>query len=202
MGCDIHGHVELVTELNSLITHEDGRKQRDKTVYVIREDSPSLDRDYWLFALMADVQNDRGLEPVATPRGLPDDVSFDVQDKTILIVHNELAEKFPNYITEEEARRYGGPIYTEGSLQYIMHPDYHSHSWLTVKELEEVQRRYAALASYGQPVGRHKTLDAIIAMMKVFQRPEKHVIHLPGLLTKVTRVRTRARYVFWFGFDK
>lgn len=66
-------------------------------------------RDYRIFALLADVRNGDGVEPLAAPRGLPAD--FDVDDA-----------RGPNHL------EHGG-----------MWMGDHSHSWLTVAELSAHQ---------------------------------------------------------------
>lgn len=60
MGCDIHLHVEV--KINGKWHHYS---------------CPSVDRSYRLFAKMADVRNSDcyGIEPISTPKGLPDDVT-------------------------------------------------------------------------------------------------------------------------------
>lgn len=61
MGCDIHGHVEF---------KKDGVWHNWSTV--------DIDRNYDLFAKMANVRNDGTVEPVADPRGVPMDISMEV----------------------------------------------------------------------------------------------------------------------------
>lgn len=58
MGCDVHAHIEI--KLNGVWEH-----LRDV----------SLNRDYHLFSMMADVRNDGKVAPIASPRGLPDDIT-------------------------------------------------------------------------------------------------------------------------------
>lgn len=60
MGCDMHLHVEVKL---------DGRWEH----YA----APGVERSYALFALMADVRNDRvgSLVPISPPKGLPDDIT-------------------------------------------------------------------------------------------------------------------------------
>jgi hypothetical protein len=59
MGCDIHLHVEVKIE----------GKWQNWT-------APNLDRNYDLFAKMADVRNyNQGTVPISKPKGLPEDIS-------------------------------------------------------------------------------------------------------------------------------
>jgi hypothetical protein len=62
MGCDIHAHGEV--KINGEWHHWN---------------QPNISRWYALFARMADVRNypgDEHIEPIAKPRGLPEDVTF------------------------------------------------------------------------------------------------------------------------------
>lgn len=94
MGCDIHSFAE-VKENGSWKVVEDYR--------------PFQDRNYQLFALLADVRNGSGfagcdtgnhIEPISIPKGLPKDCSAKVQ------------------LNSDD-----------------WDIDGHSHSWLTLKEL-------------------------------------------------------------------
>ena len=58
MGCDIHVHVEI--------------KVAGKWEHY---NHPRVGRWYELFARMADVRNDGGVDPIARPRGMPDGCS-------------------------------------------------------------------------------------------------------------------------------
>ncbi len=60
MGCDIHLHIEV--KVNGKWEH-----------YA----APSIDRDYRLFATMADVRNeDHRYVPISKPKGFPEDASI------------------------------------------------------------------------------------------------------------------------------
>lgn len=75
MGCDIHFHVET----------REYDDQPWRSVYRPEKKDWGADnyygysgRNYRLFAMLADVRNDGGIEPICTPRGLPKDLSADV----------------------------------------------------------------------------------------------------------------------------
>lgn len=59
MGCDIHMHFEV--KIAGVWHHYS---------------APRVQRSYALFTRMAGVQSVSGVEPIAEPRGLPDDISF------------------------------------------------------------------------------------------------------------------------------
>jgi hypothetical protein len=102
-------------------------------------------RNYTLFTLMANVRKRSGLEPVSLPKGLPQNLSDEVKE-----------------IYEYDCRRYN----VSGN---------HSHSWLSLSELEEVQQRYRELISdeidllveSDQP---DVFLDAAIAVMRALEQ--------------------------------
>lgn len=107
MGCDIHFYVER-RELGKWVTC-DTWEDDDGDLHVPYQKSFYHDRNYDLFAILADVRNGRGFAgvktgegfvPIADQRGIPDDAC--AQYKTA-------------------AESYGA--------------DGHSHSWLTVEEL-------------------------------------------------------------------
>lgn len=68
MGCDIHAVIEKYAT-HSMV-YED---RPDAYRYWHNAGDPRLGRDYELFAVLAGVRNDRGIIPIAEPRGLPDD---------------------------------------------------------------------------------------------------------------------------------
>jgi len=118
MGCDIHVHYEIRTEQGAwkhydweakhvVGKYEDGERKLSYDAYF--KDPLHVDRNYNLFAVLADVRNGRGFagvytgeefKPISPPRGLPDDVSPEVRN---------------------ESDEWG--------------VDGHSHSWLTLAEL-------------------------------------------------------------------
>lgn len=113
MGCDIHFFVERRdTTINRWVSADSWEMEDDgRTQYVPYQKEYYNDRNYNLFAILADVRNGRGFAgddmgdgfvPVSMPKGLPGNVSANV---------------------EACAKRWNG--------------DGHSHSWLTIRELME-----------------------------------------------------------------
>jgi hypothetical protein len=106
MGCDIH----LITEIkidNKWILF-------DKKIFTDgfnnQVSSPFNERNYRVFALLANVRNDYGIKPISPPKGLPDDSEF-------------LNFKIEKYITRKD--------------DIFFDSDYHHHSHLTLKEFLE-----------------------------------------------------------------
>lgn len=115
MGCDIH----LFVEMRSII--RPNWEAVNRRIHFEHYDSDTFrrvswgeERNYDTFAMLADVRNGRGfagvdtgdrLQPIAPPRGLPNDCSSAV---------------------DKEAESWGG--------------DGHSHSWLTLRELLNLEK--------------------------------------------------------------
>lgn len=64
MGCNIHGFVEVFTS---------GSWQPCLT-------EPYLDRDYRVFSKLANVRNYHEIEPIAEPRGFPENISYEMEE--------------------------------------------------------------------------------------------------------------------------
>lgn len=67
MGADIHFHIEV------MLTAPEGTEQKDMKWEHYA--SPSINRNYRLFAYMADVRNNGRVVPLSQPKGLPNDIS-------------------------------------------------------------------------------------------------------------------------------
>lgn len=174
MGCDIHCYVEYQVSYF-------GEEPR----WASFGNRINPGRDYELFALMADVRNyySPRIEPLYTPRGLPEDVGLSARwDNTL-------------YVTDEERADYGSVTRAvadiwlanntttvaktkgNGVTAAVHHPDWHSHSWLNVDELAAVFRVYRA--AHKRPVGLE--YRALLSAMRYLKRES-----------------TGVRLVFWF----
>lgn len=81
----------------------------------LKSDHPIEFRDYWLFAALADVRNGIGwagiitgapIEPIAYPRGLPDDISTELYEGTKTDPALWLGEHTYSYLTLRELSDY------------------------------------------------------------------------------------------------
>lgn len=92
-------------------------------------------RSYDLFAHMAGVRNTIGVEPIAAPRGWPDDTGYAAADARWLYVS-------PGSDFEKLAWRWidaGQSIWLDADeREYVSNPDLHSLSWLTPDEFATV----------------------------------------------------------------
>lgn len=162
MGCDIHAYVE----------------------YAFFEEPPYWvclipnvgHRDYTFFSLVADCG--RGDHtPVVPNRGLPDDkLSLEAEQAMWLNVtddKNLLDEE--GFCNRENAEKWG-PIRREVFPQdggtgrvreTVMHPDLHSHTWLTCDELAQVIAAYITDVHDDYPYGVE--WDATLAAMRALE---------------------------------
>jgi len=109
MGCDIHLYQEQKIDGQWKSADVWSDKYKEGRASVAYDDMAYYDRNYNLFAILADVRNGRGFagvntgagfNPIAQPKGLPDDISEQVR---------------------AEAKYW--------------QRDGHSHSWLTLREV-------------------------------------------------------------------
>jgi hypothetical protein len=127
MGCDIHLSIEY-------------KKYDDWWSFGLR--NLHLDRNYTIFGLMAKVRED--FDDGFSPKGLPKDISWTTQDANLLFITDDEGE---GCCTLEKAKYYEDKcgceiIYLKNKPTWVTHPDWHSHSWLTVSEFGEVLEKY------------------------------------------------------------
>jgi hypothetical protein len=139
-----------------------------------------LGRNYALFTMMASVRDDNGWTgSKREPRGLPAKYSFTVDNANVFYIgRRESGERTISRRVAAEWVKKGHSTYTakrnrDGRPSCVTDPNWHSHSWLTAKELREIQAEF--LAYFGHPYG---PLEPLITMMDC--------------------VGDRTRLVFWF----
>lgn len=130
MGCDIHGFVEY-------------KRKKDSDHWEPFSLRPlNLDRDYWMFGLIAKgVRSDikEGIEQ----RGLPENISWACREEFFLTVddeggNNDWAE---NFVTVKDAQKYVDEhgcksLMIGDRIAMVENPNLHSFTWITSKELE------------------------------------------------------------------
>lgn len=127
MGCDIHLFVEYK------------RQDFESANWWSFGEQFRLDRDYRMFAKMANVRNywvDQ-ITPISKPRGLPEDIGWRAKDENRLYIvdREEAGEHEATRVNAERWVKNGYSQYDGDS--WVTHPDWHSHSWLTSDEFEE-----------------------------------------------------------------
>ena len=129
MGCDIHSFAEVKTngkwkKVGKIF--QDCYNEKELT------SEPYGGRNYDLFAMLADVRNRRGFagiktgegfNPICEPKGLPEDSEYLNSVSPYAYDSNPMNGK-PIPIEERDTIRHD-----------VTDCDYHSHSWLTLREL-------------------------------------------------------------------
>jgi hypothetical protein len=130
MGCDIHAFVEYIDP-----------NWADQPRFLAKV---HIRRDYSLFGIMAGVRRSQGLEPVSLPKGLPKEISYQLQSEAYLFVVDKEEINEQGCCTRKDAERWGNN-YVDEKKKFVQHPDWHSHSWLSLEEVREVIRRYSRM---------------------------------------------------------
>lgn len=168
MGCDIHLVVEKRQQKPGLIVI---KKDNQKIVRQLPKDNEWhcceitssgewSDRDYRMFAKLADVRNNWNFEHIEI-RGFPEDASYGTIQKYAYYVISD--EKFKEWFPDETDKiyyiHYSGTYISESNAQYyidiygakilyfkgkchndtkfITEPENHSANWCTLSELEK-----------------------------------------------------------------
>lgn len=164
MGCDIHAYIEYSYNVRTLSGEPYWRTFGGRI---------SLQRDYCMFGILAGVQD--GEYQLYAPRGLPaGDLAFVTSSDAYLCITSSPGER---ECTRGQAESWGNPIFKQGTWEYTMNPDWHSHSWLTPDEYA------AALGIYMIKTGDvyAPEWDAMLSTMRALEERGAEV-----------------RLVFWF----
>lgn len=127
MGCDIHAYLEF--------------KRPDADRWTSFGDKLSLDRNYRLFALLADVRGEGAIYPA---RGVPRDMAYHARDDYLIWVSDQYPEG-DGSTTTAKARSWvaeGNSGWWDAECRYVTDPDAHTPTWLTTAEYAEVLRAY------------------------------------------------------------
>ena len=148
MGCDIHAFIDYDCDMTDWTYANSFAEEID------------LPRNYLLFGLLAGVRQRIDVEPVSLPKGLPDKVSWPVERRYTIYISDVERDKVQQWLANGWS--------TLWRNHRITNPDWHSASWLSVDELEEVERRYDSyVANHHLIQIRNNVLAAIIAAMKM-----------------------------------
>ncbi len=208
MGCDIHAYID----------YDNGEDQAPRNLCRIK-----IARDYWLFGVLAGVRLDPGVIPgekqLFAPRGLPEKLSWEVEDENSLYV---VADKEDEDVHEGCCERSNAEKWTKSGWSTwlnedhtrITHPDWHTHSYLYVDELEKVQEQYARIPGYP----KHKMIKAEESIPEGYKvdhdyNDQKFCVEInPGpqgphqeLAAAISAMKSlngdnpkRSRFIFWF----
>jgi len=140
MGCDIHMYVQY------------REKERVNTKYDWWDGFGSRfgSRNYTLFGILAGVR-DPNVKHSYDPKGIPTfGLCYEIEDDLYLRIREDNIPSYDGSCTLEDAKRWGRPIIndSEGKPIKTPHPDWHSHSWLTVDELKQAFKWYKKESGY------------------------------------------------------
>jgi hypothetical protein len=163
MGCDIHAYVEY------------RKADAEPREWINYGNRINPGRNYWIFGLMSD--GVRASFPESkSAKGLPSDLGYASRWDALLYIDEKESK---GHCTLLQATKWKGKIYERDGKPYATdHPDWHSHSWLSTAEYEEVLNTYDAMDSANYPEAEYR---ALLASMKEL---EKH--------------GNEVRLVFWF----
>lgn len=173
MGCDIHTYIEY------------RRPDQDKKYdWMSFEGQMNPRRNYNMFARLASVRGQ--FEGISLkPRGLPEGIGYRSRSDNQLYITETEGE---GYVTMEKAKSwveggYGCEFINdhEGKPTWVTHPDWHSHSWLTVDEYAKVVQEYCEQVKGANTYNNPEEYKAQVAAMKSLQNDGYEV-----------------RIVFWF----
>ena len=143
MGCDIHLYIEYKSKKTEFDGYDSGWQSFGKSI------NPG--RNYAMFGLMANVRNcysDGKLPVLVEPRSMPEDAGYTATDDNRIYISETKSE---DYVSMETAKRWvesGSSKFindNDGNPTWVTQPDWHSHSWLTTSEFENVLNKYLEL---------------------------------------------------------
>lgn len=145
MGCDIHMFVEVKNDGKWKAVPRRTRPEPEYSQWDKRTiECPYDDRNYDLFAMLANVRNGvgfagirtgEGFVPISMPKGFPDDASDEVLLEFAYTPDPEDEDRDHWEERQTEWLRRGYSVLLKNGM--VSGPDWHSTSYLTVKELQE-----------------------------------------------------------------
>jgi len=216
MGCDIHCYIEYRGKVR--YNDEDEGNRWGSFGGCI---NPG--RNYALFNLMAGVRGWVGDgDKLFKPKGLPEGIGYSAdQDNYLYITTGEECKCGESRsVTVETAKRWvesGSSEYKNnhsGKPTWVSHPDWHSHSWLSVAEYREVLERYKVVEQEDwerrekERVGLIKKLEERNSGLEVtgdswLNEPCEHYVEpkyhaILAAMESFERMGYESRLVFWF----
>ena len=188
MGADIHMYVEYRNKKDAK-----NRETRGENPYWNSYgDGINPGRNYCMFAVLAMVRGE--YKDSFEPKGkIPwDFMSYSARSDSHMLIYEKKNEDkdWDGWVTLEKAQnweKYGCKIvYKEaGDPTHVESPDWHSHSWMDIKELEKAYKIYAKRASedWGEKITKAPVeWRALLASMKALEDDGENEV----------------RVVFWF----
>lgn len=161
MGCDIHCYIQYK------------EKTEDNRWWDCFGGHIYLGRNYAMFGVLAGVR-DKYAPHSFQPKGLlpKEKLSWRVKDDLYLTITED--GKGENEATLEDAMRWfnGSKIVNDskGNPYLVLHPDWHSHSWMTIEEYKQALKWYKEYAKEdGIEGGVPFDYKVILKVMKVLE---------------------------------
>lgn len=210
MGCDIHCYVEY--------------RKRDGENKNWRDFGGRINpgRNYLMFSIMAGVRSWSGNEDVLfKPKGLPEKLGYESEhDNFMYITADEegCCGCGENSVKASDADRWvkgGESEYKnnhEGKPTWVSHPDWHSHSWLSLAEYRQVLVKFKELENVGWEEREQERLEMIekckdkdmelkgnswlLEPCEHYDEPEYQAIE--AAMGRLEEMGYETRLVFWF----
>jgi len=188
MGADIHMFVEYRNKKRAQEDKTGGRKP----YWYSYGNHTNPGRNYTLFGILAGVRGKYG--DSFEPKGKLDreEMGWSSRDANWLYIsENEKETNWEGGMTALETAKkwegYGCKIENDqnGVPSWVEHPEWHSHSWMSIEELEEAFKRYKVHATldWGEDVTKPPVeYQALLASMKALEDDGENEV----------------RVVFWF----
>jgi hypothetical protein len=169
MGCDIHAYIEY--------------KDPKYDWWDSFATGINPGRNYTMFGLMAKgVRSD--YNDGFIPKGLPENLAYVTEsDNRLYITNNRDGSRTCTLDDAEKFKEYGCKVINnkEGKPTWVTHPDWHTHSWLTIDEFEKALNTYYKKAEIEGYSGKLIEYESILAVMK-----------------RLKELDCETRLVFWF----
>ena len=188
MGADIHMYVEYRDK--KVAKERDARGEKPYWVTYVGGVNPG--RNYTMFAILAGVRGQ--YEESFQPKGkLPREMmSWGASSDAFMHIYPKKHEdkEWEGFVTLEKATewaQWGNKIIFDenGKPSLVEHPDWHSHSWMSIKELKKAYKIYAKKASkeWGEKINKPPVeWRALLASMEELEDDGENEV----------------RVVFWF----
>ena len=188
MGADIHMYVEYRNKKDA----KEREVRGEKPYWMSYGERMNPGRNYTMFAVLAEVRGFcmKSFEPKGKLH--IDEMGWSARHDAYMYIHSEKTQdkEWPGYVTLEQAKKwhvYGSRIINDadGNPAFVEHPDWHSHSWMTIDELKQAYKIYAKEASkeWGEKITKpHVEWMALLASMKALEDGGENEV----------------RVVFWF----
>jgi hypothetical protein len=170
MGCDIHCYIQYK------------KKTDDDKWWWTFGGKINPGRNYAMFGVLAGVRY-RDIHGSFSPKGIlpTEKQSWKVRDDLYLYITED--GKGENETTLENAQRWFGGreilLDQDGKPWMVRHPDWHSHSWMTIEELQEAYKSYKKYAKKeGYNNGVPLEYKVILKMMKALENEGENEVLL------------------------